>query len=75
MVADLPIIRQDKELGEHYVVFRKDTIEHIVDKFMRSNNNDSINLMHDPSRTAKDVFIIRMKPWMCRYLWRVLTWN
>ncbi len=58
MVADLPIIRQDKEVGEHYVVFRKDTIEHIVDKFMRSNNNDSINLMHDPSRTAKDVFII-----------------
>jgi len=58
MVADLPIIREDDEHGEHYVVFRKETIEQIVDKFMRNGLNSSVNLMHDPSKTVDATFLI-----------------
>ena len=58
MVADLPIVREDDEHGEHYVVFRKETIEQIVDKFMRNGLNSSVNLMHDPSKTVDATFLI-----------------
>jgi len=58
MVADLPILREDDEHGEHYVVFRKETIEQIVDRFMRNGLNSSVNLMHDPSKTVDATFLI-----------------
>ena len=47
MVADLPIPRLN-ELGEKfYVVFKKDTINKIVNKFFKQGYSNKINLMHD----------------------------
>ena len=47
MVANLPIYRFNEELGDHYVVFRPDTIEKIVLKFFRDKKTDQANIMHD----------------------------
>ena len=55
MVADLPIYRYDEQVGDHYVVFRKPTIEKIVNKFMRQGLNSEINLMHNSP--VKDVYV------------------
>ena len=55
MVADLPIYRYDEQVGDHYVVFRKPTIEKIVNKFMKQGLNSEINLMHNSP--VKDVYV------------------
>lgn len=58
MIADLPIARMDDEGKMFYVVFRKDTIEKIVNKFMRNGFNANINLMHDSNAIANGVYVI-----------------
>ena len=58
MIADLPIARIDDEGKIFYVVFRKNTIEKIVNKFMRNGYNSNINLMHDSNEIAKGVYVI-----------------
>lgn len=58
MIADLPIARLDDEGKMFYVVFRKDTIEKIVNKFMRNGFNANINLMHDSNAIANGVYVI-----------------
>ena len=58
MIADLPIARIDDRGEMFYVVFRKHTIEKIVNKFMRNGFNANINLMHDSNAIAKGVYVI-----------------
>ena len=56
LLADVPIVRFDKDIGEHYVKFSKETISQLVDKFMQNGLNDQVNEMHETP--VKDVFII-----------------
>jgi hypothetical protein len=46
MLADKPIYRND-ENGEYYVVFTKDTIKRIAQKFFAKGYQSNVNLMHD----------------------------
>jgi hypothetical protein len=46
MLADKPIYRND-ENGEYYVVFTKDTIKQIAQKFFAKGYQSNVNLMHD----------------------------
>ena len=55
MISELPIYRWDEQNGDHWVVFRKPTIEKIVNKFMKQGLNSEINLMHD--KAVKDVYV------------------
>ena len=47
MVADLPIKRLNSQNETFYVVFKKDTINKIVNKFFKQGYSNRINLMHD----------------------------
>jgi hypothetical protein len=47
MVANLPIYRFNEEMGDHYIVFRPETIETIVQRFAKENRNGQANIMHD----------------------------
>ena len=58
MIADLPIIRMNDKGERFYVVFRKDTINKIVDKFFKNGYSNNINLMHDKSDLANGVYVI-----------------
>jgi len=58
MIADLPIVRMSDEGEIFHVVFRKNTIEKIVNKFMQKGLNGSINLMHDANQKAEGVYLI-----------------
>ena len=58
MKADLPIIRLNDENEKYYVVFRKPTIEKIVNKFFKNNYNSNINLMHDIDYKDNGVYVI-----------------
>jgi len=58
MKADLPIIRLNDKNEKYYVVFRRETIEKIVNKFFKNGLNANVNLMHDNNLTAKGVYVI-----------------
>jgi len=47
MLADVPIYRNNDLLGEHYVVFSKETIKQIMLKFFKEGKLGSINLNHN----------------------------
>jgi len=57
MIADLPILRIDKEIGEYYAVFRADTIMQIVQKFFKNRNNANVNIMHDSKMQVEGVYM------------------
>ena len=50
MLADSPIYRNDSTHGEYYVVFSKDTIFKIAQKFFKKGYQNNVNLMHDQSQ-------------------------
>lgn len=56
MLADTPIYRSDNN-GEYYVVFEKDTIKQIVQKFFRKGYQSNVNAMHDPTLPLEDVWM------------------
>lgn len=58
MKADLPIIRLNENDEKYYVVFRKPTIEKIVNKFFKNGYNSNINLMHDIDYKDNGVYVI-----------------
>ena len=58
MIADLPIIRVNEKGEQFYVVFRKNTINKIVDKFFKNGYSNNINLMHNKSEQANGVYVI-----------------
>ena len=46
MLADTPIYRNDGN-GEYYVVFTKDTIKKIAQKYFKKGYQNNVNLQHD----------------------------
>lgn len=57
MLADVPIYRRDEQMGEFYVVFTKETIFEIVQKFFSKGFNQNFNLMHDPNAKLEGVTV------------------
>jgi len=55
MVADLPIYRRSSSMGEFYVVFTKDQIEMMAQKFMKQGFQSNVNLMHEESQVVDGV--------------------
>lgn len=58
MVADMPIYRRDEKMGEFYVVFEKEEIYKIVQKFFRNGFTSNFNIMHDPNMKTDGVYMI-----------------
>lgn len=44
---DMPIYRNDKEIGEHYVVFKKNDIEKMAYTFSKNNFHNELDFEHD----------------------------
>lgn len=57
-LADTPIYRNNPTLGEYWVIFTKDTIQKMVEKYARSGLFNSVNLDHDDERFTNSVFMI-----------------
>jgi len=55
MLADSPIYRNDSTNGEYYVVFSKDTIFKIAQKFFKKGYQANVNLMHDSEQQVSGV--------------------
>ena len=59
MLANIPIYRNDSQLGEYNVVFNKDTIYKIAQKYFEKGYQSNLNLMHDPMQKVTDVFVFQ----------------
>ena len=57
MIADMPLYRNDKKLGEYYVIFDKAAIQTIVEKFSAKGYLKNFNLFHDDQQQVSDVTI------------------
>jgi hypothetical protein len=55
MLADTPIYRNDATNGEYYVVFTKDTIFKIVQKFFKKGFQSNVNLQHNAKDKVSNV--------------------
>ena len=58
IAADYPIIRFDRNIGEHYVVFDAHTIDIIRKKFFKNGFVQNLNKMHDPSKVTDGATLI-----------------
>lgn len=56
MIPNLPIYRRD-ELGEYYAIFKKETINQLVQKFFKDQKTSSFNEMHDPLKLLEGVYL------------------
>lgn len=57
LIPDFPVYRNDKDLGEHYIVFDKETIFKTALSFFKLSQTTNINQMHDNNYKANDVFV------------------
>lgn len=57
-LADTPIYRYNERMGEYYVVFSKETIQKMVEKFAKMDLFKSVNLQHDDKQFVDDVYMI-----------------
>lgn len=57
-LADTPIYRYSEKYGEYYVVFSKETILKMVEKFARMDLFKSVNLQHDDNKFVDGVFMV-----------------
>ncbi len=57
MIADMPIYRNDAQLGEYLVVFDKKAIRCIVEKFSAKGYMKNFNLFHEMQDKVDDVTI------------------
>lgn len=56
-LADTPIYRYNEKYGEYYVVFTKETIQKMVEKFAKMDLFKSVNLQHDDTRFVDGIYM------------------
>lgn len=56
-LADTPIYRYSERYGEYYVVFSKETIQKMVEKFARMDLFKSVNLQHDDTKFVDGIYM------------------
>lgn len=57
-LADTPIYRYSEKYGEYYVVFTKETIQKMVEKFAKNDLFKSVNLQHDDNSFVDGVYMV-----------------
>ena len=57
LLADTPIYRRNQN-GEFYVVFEKDTIRQLVEKYSKNGLFNSVNLQHQSDKSVNNVYLI-----------------
>lgn len=60
MRADYNIYRYDKDLGQFYIRYSKETIKKMAEKLMLDNNHNNINLMHVDGSNVEGVNMLSL---------------
>lgn len=57
-LADTPIYRYNEKFGKYYVVFTKETIRRMVEKFAKDDLFKSVNLQHNDDMFVEGVYMV-----------------
>lgn len=57
-LADIPIYRFNYEIGEYWVVFDKETIQLMVEKYAKNGLLNSVNLQHNDNNFVDGIYLI-----------------
>lgn len=57
IAVDMPIYRNDDEIGEHFVIFSKKDTRAIARKMMASNYHNNVNEQHDMNKDVKGMVL------------------
>jgi hypothetical protein len=57
MLADTPIFRSDVSHGDYYVVFSKETIFKIVQRYFKKGYQANVNIQHNQDTKLEDVYL------------------
>lgn len=60
MRADFPIYRYDKNMGEYYIRYSKQTIAQMAQKMMADANQNKVNLMHQDDTFVEGVELVQL---------------
>ena len=58
MLADTPIYRFNETFGEHYVVFSKQCIRNIIEKYSKLGFNNIVNIEHSETNFVSDLVMV-----------------
>lgn len=58
--ADFPIYRNDRQAGEYYVVFTRETIRKIAERFLAESRQGYVNRMHLPDSDVEGVELVQL---------------
>jgi hypothetical protein len=59
MIANLPIYRNDPQMGEYYAMFDPETIYKIALRYFKNKFTSNVNIMHDPGQVVENVFMFQ----------------
>lgn len=57
-LADTPIYRYNEKFGEYYVIFTKEQIRKMVEKFAKMDLFKSVNLQHDNNQFVDGIYMV-----------------
>ena len=57
-LADIPIYRFNYEIGEYWVVFDKETIQLMVEKYAKNGLLNNVNLQHNDNNFVDGIYLI-----------------
>ena len=57
-LADTPIYRYNEKFGEYYVIFTKEQIRKMVEKFAKMDLFKSVNLQHDNNKFVDGIYMV-----------------
>jgi len=57
LLADTPIFRSDVSHGDYYVVFSKETIFKIVQRYFKKGYQANVNIQHNQDTKLEDVYL------------------
>lgn len=59
MRADFPIYRRDDKMGEFYIIYERDTIEEMAQKYLAEGRANNVNLMHEEGTDVEGVEMVQ----------------
>lgn len=60
MRANYPIIRDDKELGKYFIIFKPDTLREMAQQYLKEGRTSNVNLQHEEGSDVEGVDMVQI---------------